>query len=204
MPHGYHRKSDSGLSEAISLLAFLVFLGLVGNVLTAHTLRDRLIAVAWIALFIIAACLVIIRIRQSRLSKLRALGMVDTDKMSGIDFEKYVAEILKSQGYDPVTLTEYFDWGVDITAVKDGVRYGMQVKRYKGLVKAEAVRQVVVALNKYHCQRAIVVTNSVFSRQAKVLAESNSCILVDRDTLAGWILAFQKNGERAVAHVHTF
>jgi hypothetical protein len=40
MLHGYHRKSGSGLSEAISLLAFLVFLGLVGNVLTAHTLRD--------------------------------------------------------------------------------------------------------------------------------------------------------------------
>ena len=89
-------------------------------------------------------------------------------------FEKYVAELMKDQGFTKVMLTERYDYGIDIIALKDGVRWGVQVKRYSRMVKAEAVRQVVTALNKYNCQRAMVVTNSTFSRPAKILAETNN------------------------------
>ena len=112
--------------------------------------------------------------------------------MDGLAFEKYVAELLKSQGYGKVTLTERYDLGVDIIALKDGIRWGVQVKRYSNMVKAEAVRQVVTALNKYNCQRSMVVTNSTFSRPARVLADSNDCVLIAKDELAEWIIAFQE------------
>ena len=39
------------------------------------------------------------------------------------------------------------------------------------------------------------VTNSTYTRQARVLAESNDCVLVDKDTLAEWIVEFQAGGE---------
>ncbi|HUY85222.1 MAG TPA: restriction endonuclease [Candidatus Dormibacteraeota bacterium] len=107
-------------------------------------------------------------------------SMAEIDNMSGLDFEKYVAALLKQQGYRKVKLTEKFDYGVDIIADKDGIRWGIQVKRYSGLVKAEAVRQVVTALKFYGCDRAMVVTNSTFSKQAKILAKSNDCVLLDR------------------------
>jgi restriction system protein len=108
------------------------------------------------------------------------------DKMTGIEFERYVARLLRSKGYSHIRLTEEYDYGIDIIAIKDGVTWGIQVKRYSGLVKADAVRQVVTALKKYHCDRAMVISNSTYSNVAKVLARSNKCVLVDRSILTRW------------------
>jgi HJR/Mrr/RecB family endonuclease len=79
------------------------------------------------------------------------------DKMTGLEFERYVARLLETQGYSNIRLTEEYDYGIDIIAIKDGITWGIQVKRYSGLVKADAVRQVVTALKKYHCDRAMII-----------------------------------------------
>lgn len=107
-------------------------------------------------------------------------SMAEIDNMSGLDFEKYVATLLKQQGYTKIKLTEKFDYGVDIIAHKDGIRWGVQVKRYSDLVKMAAVQQAVAGLKYYRCHRAMVVTNSTFSKQAKTLAVANECVLIDR------------------------
>lgn len=112
----------------------------------------------------------------------RKLTQVDT--MDGLEFEKYIANVLKHQSYTNIKLTEKYDYGIDIIAVKDGIRWGIQVKRYSGLVKANAIRQVVTGLSFYNCDRAMVITNSVFSKVAVKLANSNDCILIDRSGLA--------------------
>ena len=112
------------------------------------------------------------------------LRLSDVDTMDGLAFEKYVAKLLKQQGYSNISLTEQYDYGVDIIATRNGIRWGIQVKRYTGLVKADAVRQVVTGLRVYGCDRAMVITNSVFSRVAVQLADSNECVLVDRSELA--------------------
>lgn len=106
--------------------------------------------------------------------------LAEIDVMSGLEFELYVAELLKQQGYQHVRLTEKYDYGIDIIAVRDGFTWGIQVKRSSGLVKANAVRQVVTALRMYGCDRAMVITNGEFSRIARDLAASNDCVLVDR------------------------
>ncbi len=111
---------------------------------------------------------------------LRHSTLRDIDSMDGIHFEHYVADILRRQGYTNVSLTERYDYGVDIVAYKEGVRWGIQVKRYTGLVKANAVRQAVTGLQLYGCDRAMVITNSTFSTVAKRLAEGNGCVLIDR------------------------
>lgn len=108
---------------------------------------------------------------------------LDVDTMSGLDFEYYVADVLADCGYVNIRLTERYDFGIDIVAERDGIRWGIQVKRYSGLVKAEAVRQVVTALPLYQCDQAMVITNSTFSRVAQHLAEGNNCVLVDRPEL---------------------
>lgn len=112
------------------------------------------------------------------------LRFQDVDLMDGVSFEYYIAQLLAERGYSNVSLTEQYDYGVDIIAEKDGVRWGVQAKRYSGLVKAEAVRQVVTGLRLYGCDRAMVVTNSTYSNVAKRLAEGNNCVLIDRDGLA--------------------
>lgn len=117
------------------------------------------------------------------------IDMTTIDHMTGLEFERYVAQLLNAQGYGAIRLTQEFDYGVDIIAVKDGVSWGIQVKRYSGLVKASAVRQVVTALKKYRCDRAMVVTNSGYSQVALELARINDCLMIDRQKLLQWVAA---------------
>jgi restriction system protein len=190
--YAYRRRSQNNVASSLILVGVL-FVGVIYAQLSPQMLR-----IAIVSCFALAGSLAIgvflfgYYRNRARLRKMRALEIVDTEYMDGLAFEKYVAELLRSQGYAKVTLTERYDLGVDIIAVKDGVRWGIQVKRYSNLVKAEAVRQVVTALNQYKCQRAMVVTNSTFSRPARILAESNDCVLIGRDEIADWIIAFQE------------
>ena len=104
--------------------------------------------------------------------------------MNSSEFEQYVAMLMRNNGYRNVSLTEKYDMGVDIIAEKDGVRWGVQVKHYSGLVKASAVHQVVTGLKLYGCDRAMVVTNSTYSATAQRLAAGNDCVLIDERGLA--------------------
>lgn len=120
-----------------------------------------------------------IAVRSWKRRKFQLFGP-DVSAMTGLRFERYVAAWLKKQGYIGVRLTEHYDLGVDIIARKDGITWGVQVKRCNGMVKAAAVRQVVTALKHYKCDQAMVVTNGIYSRPAIQLAKSNDCVLVDR------------------------
>jgi HJR/Mrr/RecB family endonuclease len=106
--------------------------------------------------------------------------------MTGLEFERYIARLLPSQGYKHVELTEHYDFGFDIIAEKDGILWGIQVKRHSSPVKVAAVRQAVAALKHYDCDRAMVITNSDFSAPARELALSNNCVLINGQQLAHW------------------
>ncbi|MEO6513347.1 MAG: restriction endonuclease [Candidatus Saccharimonadales bacterium] len=194
------RRYSRRRSQQDDPLGLLILVLIIGGIVAYVNLSVVQRVLALLCLLLIAV-LIVLWVRQRnvyRVKKLRALEVIDIDQMDGLAFEEYVAEILRHKGYKNVSLTEYYDWGVDVIAEKDGVRWGVQVKRYAGVVKADAVRQVVTGLNKYHCARGMVVTNSTYTRQARVLAESNNCVLVDKDMLAEWMVKFQANGELKV------
>ena len=145
----------------------------------AWTHRAQLVHIAYIALGVMV-CLLLLKLSWKIMHRRCRVWRRDVDTMGGLDFEKYVAEFLRANGYRNVSLTERYDFGVDIIAEKDGVRWGVQTKRYAGLVKASAVRQVVTGLRVYGCDRAMVITNSTYSAVARRLANANDCVLVDR------------------------
>lgn len=165
------RRSRGGLTMPVLLLSGL-----------AYTYWDYIeyVVMAIVAVFVIKLAVWIIRRIRTMTQNLR---LQDVDSMDGVSFEHYVAQILIEQGYINVSLTEQYDYGVDVIAEKDGIRWGVQVKRYSGLVKAEAVRQVVTGIRLYNCDRAMVITNSTFSAVAKRLADGNDCVLIDRTGL---------------------
>ncbi len=99
--------------------------------------------------------------------------------MTGVAFENQMVIWLKSQGYEAVAKTEYFDMGIDILASKEGIRYGIQVKRSKQPVGVAAIRAAVTGLNSYQCDRAMVITNSTFTYKALKLAKDNDCALIN-------------------------
>lgn len=149
----------------------------------AWTHRAELEQIAYTA-FVVLSCAFILQIGWKYLAYRRNMKFRSVDSMSSLEFEYYVAMLLRSNGYHNVSLTEKYDLGVDIIAEIDGVRWGVQVKHYSGLVKASAVRQVVTGLKLYGCDRAMVVTNSTYSATARRLAAGNDCVLIDEMGLA--------------------
>lgn len=121
----------------------------------------------------------------------RALRLADVDNMSGEQFERYVNELLKAQGYKTKMTPARNDYGVDIVAERGGVSYAVQCKRYGENISRGAVSDAVAGKHYYNCSQSMVVTNRHFRRGALELAGASQCALIDRDTLAGWIQNFQ-------------
>jgi HJR/Mrr/RecB family endonuclease len=175
----YHKVHKSHTSDV-----WFVIVVLLGAALYQH--KDLLPMIEHILLYLlvgialIAILIGIIRVLRSRQRKQRFIYTANVDTMDGLEFEVYVAQLLKTRGYSKVKLTEKYDLGVDIIAEKDGVRWGIQVKRHSGLVGASAVRQVVTALPLYKCDRAMVITNSNYTKNAEKLAAGNNCVLIGR------------------------
>lgn len=104
--------------------------------------------------------------------------------MDGHRFEYYCANLLRNNGFTNVTVTKGSgDQGVDVVATIDGVRCAFQCKYYSKKVGNSAVQQVVAGKNMYGCQKAIVITNNLFTPSAKELAKANGVLLWDATVL---------------------
>ncbi|MBC7764441.1 restriction endonuclease [Microbacteriaceae bacterium] len=167
----------SRYSRAQSDNVSFIIVVLVGAAAWAH--RAELVHIAYVA-FGVMGCLLFLKLSWKLLGHRRFAQFKNIDAMDGLEFEHYVAELLRRNGFHNVSLTEKYDFGVDIITEKDGIRWGIQAKRYSGVVKADAVRQVVCGLRLYSCDRAIVITNSTYSSVAQILAAGNDCVLIDR------------------------
>lgn len=184
----YYRRRSSPTSPYLHALWLLIIL-LAALIWVHKTLPKRVErygALALAALIFLALLGGLSRLdghKMMALPRKRSMRIQDIDSMSGLEFEHYIAKLLKAKGYKRVLLTEKYDLGIDITAKKDGVKWGIQIKRHAGPVRADAIRQAVTALTIYGCDRPMVITNSYFTNQAKRLALSNSCLLIDRREL---------------------
>ena len=113
-----------------------------------------------------------------------AMSQKALDNMDGRDFEEYCAKILRRNGYRKVEVTQASnDYGADITARKHGEKWVIQCKRYQTPIGNSSVQEVVAAMSHYDAQRAAVMTNSTFTRNAIELAMENDVLLVDGEKL---------------------
>lgn len=108
------------------------------------------------------------------------------DIMEGHQFEYWCADLLKKIGFQSVEVTQGSgDQGVDILAVKDGVKYAIQCKCYSSDLGNKPVQEVNTGRAIYHCQIGTVMTNRCFTAGGKEAAEATGVLLWDRD----WIQA---------------
>ena len=106
------------------------------------------------------------------------------DKMDGWEFEAFCAQVLRSRGFQNVAVTSGSgDYGIDIIAYKGGLKYGIQVKRYEGAVGWHAVEEARAGAEYWGCNRAVVLTNSHFTKQALEGAPKIGVALWDREVL---------------------
>lgn len=149
---------------------------------------------------IVAVILIILFVLQRRAAK-RAeeieLGMEDVDGMDGHKFEHFVASVLSKNGFSNVKVTKASgDYGVDITATKDKLRWAFQCKCYQSTLGLKPVQEVYAGAKKYNASKAVVVTNSHFSKNAKTLAQELGVALWDRDILGEMMLRNKKKAEQ--------
>ena len=110
--------------------------------------------------------------------------MEQIDNLSGLDFENVAADILFHNGYRRIEVTKGSgDYGIDIIAYRNNVKYGIQCKRYSSKVSNKAVQEASSGSEFYHCQGAMVLTNNYFTKAAITTADEIGVRLYDRDKL---------------------
>lgn len=187
------KKARAKRTNLINLILALVCVVLVLGILESltRTVLGWLFLIALAALAASAVFLLKVYPAWRKSDAYRALQLADVDNMSGEQFERYVNELLKAQGYKTEMTPVRNDYGVDIVAEMGGVRYAIQCKRYGENISRGAVSDAVSGKHYYNCGQAMVVTNRYFRQGARELASASQCLLVDRDALAGWIQSFQ-------------
>jgi restriction system protein len=115
--------------------------------------------------------------------KARSTGTVAVDGLSGIEFETWIARLLKERGFEVQGTPITGDQGADLIAKKHGKIVIIQAKCYQGTVGNKAVQEVIGALAYYGGDEGWVVTNATFTSSAKALAQKSSVRLVDGSML---------------------
>lgn len=179
------RKSEPGcIATIFGYLIFVCIIALVIDLIRTHIserAKHNLMVVAimiGVIIFISMVCTIYRKLH-------RKYTLKQLDKMDGHQFEYACADILKANGYKHVKVTRGSgDFGVDIIAEKDKVRYAIQCKRYNHKLDNTPIQEVVGGLAYYQCDKGAVMTNQYFTEPAKQLAQVNDIELLDRDTLS--------------------
>lgn len=164
------------------LMDFLAFLGKAALSIARHLAVALWYLIKWSALALVN--LLYYGARLITLPFRMCFPKEDIDQMDGIDFEQFAASWLKHNGFQKVHTTPISgDYGVDLTAVKDGVSYGIQCKRYSEPVGLAAVQEVSAGIAYYGLEKGMVFTNSELTKAALNLAEANGIEVLDGEYL---------------------
>lgn len=90
------------------------------------------------------------------------------DRLNGYEFEDYTAWLLKRNGFIGIKQTgKDHDYGLDMLAYKDHIAYGIQCKHYKNWrIGRKTIKHTADGAHFYGTQKAVVMTNTRFSREA--------------------------------------
>ena len=105
------------------------------------------------------------------------------DRMTGREFEDYMAEVFRKQGYEVVLTPTSGDQGVDLLLNKPGLRVAVQLKRYQKAVSNKAVQEIHSGVDFYDADEGWVITTSTYTRSARELATKLGIRLIDGSEL---------------------
>ncbi len=124
---------------------------------------------------------------RNRLAQRR--GFTAADRMTGEEFEDWLAVLFRAAGWRVRHTRVTGDFGADLILGHGPVdEVVVQAKRQSRPVGVAAVQQVAAARLHYGTEEAIVATNSTFTPAAIEMAESTGVALWDRDDIARELL----------------
>jgi len=103
--------------------------------------------------------------------------------MSGLDYEKFCADILRENGWGVTELPGSGDHGADLLAEKNNISVAIQCKHYSKPLDNTPVQEIVAAQMHYKTTYAAVVASSSYTKGAMTLASSNHVKLFHHDDL---------------------
>jgi restriction endonuclease Mrr len=133
------------------------------------------------------------REEQERAEQIEALLQRDAFRdsvnyMSGTEFEDFMADVFKKQGYGVETTPKSGDQGVDLLLTIENRKVAVQLKRYAAKpIGNDAVGAVFAGMFHYKAKEAWVITTSSFTKKAVQLAKSNGVRLIDGRELEDWL-----------------
>ena len=122
-----------------------------------------------------------LKIKQKR--NISKYTINDVDLMTGTEFEEFVCLLFKKIGYSSQVTKQSGDQGIDVIAIRNGNKIGIQAKCYSNTVGNSAVQEAVAGKSFYNCDKVIVISNNYFTPAAIELAQSNGVVLWNRDML---------------------
>ena len=124
---------------------------------------------------------------SNHINRTISLDKIDNE-MDGYQFEKLCGELLYSNGFSKIKVTQSSaDYGADIIAYKDEIKYAIQCKKYSSPVGVSAIQEVIASKSIYNCHVAVVLSNNYFTNNAVKLAEKNGVLLWGREKLVSFI-----------------
>ncbi|RUT09743.1 hypothetical protein DSM106972_002380 [Dulcicalothrix desertica PCC 7102] len=118
------------------------------------------------------------------------------DGMLGKEFESFLLRLLERFGYWGYQTADSGDYGADLIVFKDGLKIVVQAKRYSKSVGVKAIQEVLGAVKYYNADKALVITNSRFTKGAYKLAASGDVDLCDRSQLFDLIVMARGDNQK--------
>jgi len=92
---------------------------------------------------------------------------------SPYDFEDFIAQLFKDNGYDVEGTNYSGDYGADVITSKNGIKTAIQVKRYSktNKVGVKDINQIIGGKEFHKCDKAMVVCTSDYTKQGIKLSK---------------------------------
>lgn len=112
-----------------------------------------------------------------------ATQAAELDRLSGTEFEEFLAGLFRAQGYAAELTPVTGDYGADLILSKDGQRIAVQAKRFVGSVGVQAVQEALSGQAYYQCHSAWVITTGAFTPNALELAKKSGVKMIGRSEI---------------------
>ncbi len=90
------------------------------------------------------------KLRTKQKRKITKYTIDDIDLMSGTEFEEFIALLFKKIGYSSQVTKQSGDQGLDVIAIKNGSKIGIQAKCYSNTVGNAAIQEAVAGKSFYN------------------------------------------------------
>ncbi|HAW96648.1 MAG: hypothetical protein CMJ33_07650 [Phycisphaerae bacterium] len=176
----------------VTAAVMLVILGLAESDMVAAVFTVSLVVIiVMIVGFVVLAILAAFRRLGSRVRGMLGPGadasFRELDRMTGKEFESWIAQVLRGSGFAIYDTPHTGDFGVDVLCSPPGNpnRVAIQAKRYKSSVSNSAVQQAIAGAQYYDCTHSAVVTQSRYTRAARAQAAKADppVLLIDRNSI---------------------